>query len=162
MAGQLAVGPVQMLVVGFGPDARFDGSILAELQRLTEAGTVRVVDIVFVRRSGDAVEILEANEFGIADLEIDGKAAAALIGALADAEAGGADPAGGDAARADDEVWYVADAIPDGAAAAVVLLEHVWAIPLRDATRAASGELLAEAWIHPLDLAAAGLADAPA
>ena len=56
------------------------------------------------------------------------------------------------------EVWYLADAIPPGASAAVVLIEHRWAIPLRDKVIAAGGVALVDTWIHPADLVAIGLA----
>ena len=42
---------------------------------------------------------------------------------------------------------------------AVALLEHRWAIGLRDALQGRGGELLAEAWVHPRDLAAVGLSE---
>jgi hypothetical protein len=57
----------------------------------------------------------------------------------------------------DEEVWYVDDAIPNGTAAAVALLEHRWAIPLRDGVRRAGGFHLADAWIHPADLVGIGI-----
>jgi hypothetical protein len=53
--------------------------------------------------------------------------------------------------------WYVDDAIPPGTAAAVAILEHRWAIGLRDAIRDAGGFHLADAWIHPADLVAVGM-----
>jgi hypothetical protein len=51
----------------------------------------------------------------------------------------------------------VGDALADGSSAAVVLLEHRWAVPLRDAIVRAGGVALADAWIHPADLVAVGL-----
>ena len=60
----------------------------------------------------------------------------------------------------DEEVWYVEDAIPNGTAAAVALLEHRWAIPLREGIRNAGGFHLADAWIHPADLVGIGLLEA--
>jgi hypothetical protein len=57
------------------------------------------------------------------------------------------------------DMWYVADAIPPGKTVAIALLEHRWAIGLRDALQNRGGQLLAEAWIHPLDLVAVGLGD---
>ena len=57
-----------------------------------------------------------------------------------------------------DAVWSVADVVPPGSMAAVVLLEHRWAIPLRDAVRRAGGAALADAWIHPEDLVLYGVA----
>ena len=56
------------------------------------------------------------------------------------------------------EEWYVADAIPPGTTAAVALIEHVWASPLRDAIVRAGGLTLADQWIHPADLVAVGAA----
>ena len=56
----------------------------------------------------------------------------------------------------DEEAWYVADSIPNGSAAAIILLEHLWAIPLRDAIIDAGGFALADEWIHPKDLIAVG------
>jgi hypothetical protein len=38
------------------------------------------------------------------------------------------------------------------------LIEHVWAIPLRDKLLNAGGSVLADAWIHPADLVAVGAA----
>ena len=48
----------------------------------------------------------------------------------------------------EEDAWYVADAIPNGSAAAIILLEHLWAIPLRDAIVDAGGIALADEWIH--------------
>jgi hypothetical protein len=57
----------------------------------------------------------------------------------------------------DDAVWYLSDAIPEGTAAAVALIEHRWAIPLRDKIAKAGGLTLADEWIHAKDLIAVGL-----
>jgi hypothetical protein len=52
----------------------------------------------------------------------------------------------------------VADAIPAGSIAAIALIEHRWAIPLRDAVGRAGGVALADEWVHPEDLVALGAA----
>ena len=57
----------------------------------------------------------------------------------------------------EDQVWYIADEIPEGTAAAIALIEHRWAIPLRSAILNAGGFLVSDAWIHPTDLVAIGL-----
>ena len=54
----------------------------------------------------------------------------------------------------DERTWSVADVIPPGTMAVVALIEHRWAIPVGDAVRHAGGETLADAWVHPEDLAA--------
>ena len=45
-------GPVQVLVVEFD-EPSFSGEVIAELTRLREAGTVRLVDVLLVRRDQD-------------------------------------------------------------------------------------------------------------
>jgi len=156
------MGPVQVLVVGFDEDAQFKGEALAELKRLSEADIVRVIDLLVVHKeedgSIDKVEISDEHE--LAKL---GTLAGALIGFGAAGEAGaeaGAEASAelGDEGTAfdDEEVWYIADAIPEGSTAAICLLEHRWAIPLRNAIRDAGGVALADKWLHPEDLLAVG------
>ncbi len=67
------IGPLQLLVVGFGPDAEFEGLVLDELERLTARGLIRVIDLRFVTKDDDgellAIELSgidadEAAEFG--------------------------------------------------------------------------------------------------
>ena len=141
-----ALGPVQLLLVGFEPDAPLKGEILAELERLSERDIVRVLDILIVRKGDDGrIAIVEADENGVA---------VALTGLHGDDVEAAPQPA----IDVDDpEVWYVADAIPAGATAAVALIEHRWALGLKQAMQGTGGQLLAEEWIHPLDLQAVGL-----
>ncbi len=151
-------GPMQLLVLGFeGGEMR--GEALAELVRLAEHDIVRLVDALVVRKDDDGnVELLEiAQELG------GGGEPGVLVGRLtgltveADADDEAAAAAAEQLGDVDDDVWYVADAIPPGTAAAVALLEHRWAIPLRNALQGAGGQLLDEAWVHPLDLQAVGI-----
>ena len=51
----------------------------------------------------------------------------------------------------------VIDELPEGSAAALLLLEHRWAIPVRDAIHRAGGFHVTDGWIHPLDLVEIGL-----
>jgi hypothetical protein len=159
MSDQIAqsLGPVQMLVVGFDGN-HFEGRILAELERLSEQGIVRLLDLLFVSKDeSGALTALELGELN-ADEAGPGAVLATLIGLVAEGD-GSSEPEPGDDEFDLEQVWFVADEIPAGTAAAIVLLEHHWAIGLREATQAADGELLAEAWVHPLDLAAVGLGD---
>ncbi len=41
--------------------------------------------------------------------------------------------------------------------AAVALIEHLWAGPLRSAITRAGGVPVSDAWVHPLDLVEIGL-----
>ena len=153
----MAIGPVQLIVLGFSkPD--FHGEIIAELERLRASDTVRVIDALAVYKdaAGDIeVEHLsnltadEARELGskvaaLIGLDIEGdEAAAAVMDALEDAEAA--------------EAWDVLEEIPNDTAAALLLIEHHWAVPLRDAIARANGFRIGDAFISPLDLVAIGL-----
>jgi hypothetical protein len=57
----------------------------------------------------------------------------------------------------DEEAWDVLADIPNDSAAALVLLEHHWAVPLRDAIARAGGFRLSDGFISPLDLVEIGL-----
>ena len=56
--------------------------------------------------------------------------------------------------------WVVLDDSPNDSAAALLLIEHHWAVPLRDAVARAGGFRLSDGFISPLDLVAIGLATA--
>ena len=58
------------------------------------------------------------------------------------------------------EEWDVLADIPDDSAAALILLEHHWAVPLRDAIAPAGGFRVSDGFISPLDLVEIGLMSA--
>ena len=160
----MTIGPVQLLVVGFA-GGEFKGEIMAVLDDLRDRDVIRLIDMAFVRKDeqGDLVMIErsdlseeEAAEFGAVVGALIGFGAAgeegAEIGAVEGAEAAA------DGGMLEDQMWYIADEIPEGTAAAVALIEHRWAIPLRESIINAGGFLLSDAWIHPTDLVAIGLA----
>ena len=141
------MGPVQVLVVGFDRPA-FSGEVLAEFARLREAGIVRLVDLLLVSRGPDGtLETLAAP----AELGPEfGGLAAALLGRPAD---GDRRPAADDQPDEAGGGWSLADAVPAGSAAAVALIEHLWAGPLTAAVRRAGGGALEETWLAPADVA---------
>jgi hypothetical protein len=143
------LGPVQILVIALESD-RLEGRALEEIRRLREADAVRLVDLLFVAR-GDLGEIAEIEVGSSRDEQLAerGRIAAALLGL-------GAAPEADDVALDQARVWYLADEIPPGTAAAIVLLEHRWATSLRDAILEVGGVTLVDSWIHPRDLTAAG------
>jgi uncharacterized membrane protein len=162
----MAIGPVQLLVVGFdNPD--FRGEIVAELERLRESDTVRVIDGLAVHKDANGdMEVAhlsnltrdEAIEVGSTIGALVGLGIAGEEGAVAGAEAGAENAAEGNlGAVADEEAWDVLADIPNGSAAALVLLEHHWAVPLRDAIARAGGFRINDGFIHPEDLVAIGL-----
>jgi uncharacterized membrane protein len=156
-------GPVQMLVVGF-EHGKFEGEILAELKRLRDLDIIRLVDLLFVTKGEDGeMAAAELSDLSQEESMEFGALAGALVGLGAGGEEGAEEGALRGAAAMEDgrafseeEVWFVADAIPPGTSAGIALIEHRWAIPLREAIERAGGEPLADEWIHPTDLVAAG------
>ena len=163
----MAIGPVQLIVLGFRhPD--FHGEIIAELERLRESDTVRVIDSLAVYKDADgglAVEHLsnlsesEAIEYGtkigaLIGLGIEGEEGAEA-GAIEGAEEVAA--AGGVHVFTEEEGWDVLEDIPNDSAAALLLIEHHWAVPIRDAVIRAGGFRISDGFISPLDLVGIGL-----
>jgi len=159
----LTLGPVQMLIVGFQGD-NFDGSIMKELDRLKEHDIVRLIDLMFVKKNKEGeLETAHRSDLSPEEAEQFGAIVGALVGFGAEGEEGAEYGAVAGAAELedghvfdDDAVWYLGDAIPEGTAAAVALLEHRWAIPLRDKIAKAGGLTLSDAWVHVADLVAVG------
>jgi uncharacterized membrane protein len=164
----VAVGPVQLIVLGFThPD--FRGEILGELQRLREADTIRVIDALAVYKDTKGeVAILEMSNL-TTDEQIElGAKIGALVGigafgedeeaveemALAGAETAAAK--GVDVFSAED-AWDVVEDIPEDTAALLLMIEHHWAVPLRDAVARANGFRISDGFVSPYDLVAIGL-----
>jgi uncharacterized membrane protein len=154
------------LVIGF-TDPDFHGQIQAELDRLRASDTIRILDLALVEKDEDGnLQRLRMTDLSVGEAEELGATVGALIGLGAGGEEGaeigavaGA-AAGEDGHLLPDDVWYVEDAIGDAEAAAIVLLEHRWALGLRGAIQSAGGFHLADAWVHPLDLVSVGLMEA--
>jgi hypothetical protein len=79
-------------------------------------------------------------------------------GALAGAEEVAA--AGGVHVFSEQEGWDVLEDIPNDSAAALILLEHEWAMPLRDTIVRAGGFRISDGFISPLDPVEIGLVSA--
>jgi uncharacterized membrane protein len=159
----MTIGPVQLLIVGF-VGGEFKGEIAKVLADLRERDVIRLIDMGVVRKDEDGVITMiehsdlsqdETIEFGATVGALIGLGVAGEEGAEAGAIAGA--EAALDGGMIEDQVWYIADEIPEGTAAAVALIEHRWAIPLRTAIQDAGGFLVSDAWIHPADLVAIGL-----
>ena len=164
----MTIGPVQLVVLGF-PNPDFHGEIIAELERLRASDTVRVIDSLAVYKDANGeveVEHLsnltegEAIEFGSKVGALIGLGIEGEEGMVAGAEAGADVGADGISVFSDEQAWDVLEDIPNDSAAALILLEHHWAVPLRDAIARAGGFRLSDGFISPLDLVAIGLLSA--
>ena len=162
----MAIGPVQLIVLGFN-HPNFHGEVIAELERLRASDTVRVIDSLAVYKDADGeleVEHLsnltqeEAIELGTKIGALIGLGIAGEEGMEAGAEAGAEEAAEeGINVFGDADEWDVLEDIPNDSAAALILLEHHWAVPLRDAIARAGGFRVSDGFISPLDLVGIGL-----
>src|SRR4051812_23572792 len=150
----MSIGPVQLLVLGFD-HPRFHGEIVAELDRLQTGGSVRVIDALAVYKDADT-ELEVAHLSSVPDAP--GAGLGRVVGALVGLDVEGEPGLGADGEPLTErEGWDVLDDIPRDSAAALLLLEHRWAVPLRDAVARAGGYRIADGFISPLDLLAVGL-----
>ncbi|HEY4421002.1 MAG TPA: hypothetical protein VGN22_15875 [Pseudonocardia sp.] len=160
----MTIGPVQLLVVSFDKP-NFSGEVLEELTRLRENKVIRLIDALAVQKNRDgSLVALQWSDLSIPEAEELGATVGALLGLGFAGEEGmelGAEAgaeAGADGHLIDDaEVYDVAAMIAPGSAAAIALIEHVWAEPLRDAIARAGGVPVSGEWVHPLDLVAIGM-----
>ena len=164
----MAIGPVQLIVLGF-EHPEFHGEIIAELERLKEKDTVRVIDALAVHNDADGeIEVVhlsnltkdEAIELGSTVGALVGLGIEGEEGMHAGAEAGAEAGADGISVFSDEEAWDVIEEIPNDSAAALLLIEHHWAVPLRDAIARAGGHRISDGFISPLDLVEIGLVSA--
>ena len=155
----MAIGPVQLIVLGFN-HPNFHGEVIAELERLRASDTVRVIDALAVYKDAEGELEVEHLSNLTEDEAIElGSKIGALIGLGIDGEEGmeaGA-AAGGMHVFTEEEGWDVLEDIPNDSAAALILLEHHWAVPLRDAIARAGGFRISDGFISPLDLVGIGL-----
>jgi uncharacterized membrane protein len=164
----MAIGPVQLIVLGF-EHPEFHGEIIAELERLKESDTVRVIDALAVHKDADGeIEVVHLSNLSKDEAIELGSKVGALVGLGIEGEEGlhtGAE-AGAEAAAnginvfTDEEAWDVLEEIPNDSAAALLLIEHHWAVPLRDAIARANGYRISDGFVSPLDLVEIGLVSA--
>jgi hypothetical protein len=120
------LGPVDYLVIEFPPDtSNFTGEMAAELDKLVNAGTVRILDLIILTKGADGeIDVLEIDDLDDADpVRV---AEAQLAGLLAE-----------------DDVLNLAAAMKPGTTAGVLVWENVWAAPFAAAARRSGGELIA-------------------
>ena len=161
----MAIGPVQLIVLGFD-HPEFHGEIIEELEKLRESDTVRVIDALAVHKDADGeIEVAHLSNLTKEEAVELGSKVGALIGLGIEGDEGfeagaavGAE-AGEDGIEvfSDADAWDVLEEIPNDSAAALILIEHHWAVPLRDAIARAGGFRISDGFISPFDLVAIGL-----
>jgi hypothetical protein len=137
-------GPVEMALIGF-PGNRFDGSIIPALAELVDTGTVRVIDLVVVKKDAD------------------GNVTAAELSQLDDDEAATFEALDGEIGElfSDEDLAAAGEQLPPGRAAALLLWENSWATRLAAEVAGAGGVLLLHDRV-PADAVRDALAAQPA
>lgn len=136
------LGPVDWIVVEF-PGSRFKGEIAPILEDLVERGTIRVLDLLVIRKDEDG----GLDFFELSDLD------ASEIGGLRSYETALA------MLLSEEDVTAVAAAVEPGSTAALLVWENRWAAPFGSAVRHAGGQLVAGGRIPVQALLAAVEAD---
>ncbi len=161
----MTIGPLQLMVVGF-VDPALDGSVLGALADASATGAIKVVDVLGVYKGEDGTVVAaQATDLSEDEAVTYGAWVGALIGlGAAGAEGAGAGAVAG-AIHAMDEYEYgidadglatIADDIPAGGAGMFLVIEHTWAIPLRDALAETGGIMIAQDFLNPETLIAIG------
>jgi hypothetical protein len=135
------IGPVQLVSVGFEPGANFEGRIADELAKLEGHRTIRVLDLLFVARDPDSDEfvVLEHQEENMG----------AVVGALLGLRVEGQEEQVHSFGFTQAEIEEMAAGLGPGAAAGLMLIEHVWARDLKQAVRDAGGRMLGGDFLTP-------------
>lgn len=125
-------GPIDYIIVGFEGN-KFDGSILESLVAPLEQGVIRLIDLALVMRDADDT----VTKVEIADLGDD--YAVTFVEKYKQAESG----------INQDDIDEVADLLAPNCSAGLLVVEQLWAKPLKQALINANGVLLSEGRIHP-------------
>jgi uncharacterized membrane protein len=152
----MSVGPIQVIVFGFDRTDQFRGEVLEELANLRGRGLVRLIDLFVALKdpSGD-VMVVDMNDLtedesvefgrvigkllGVGEISAGEAASGAIERTLAAAsQSVGLDVQG---------LQQVLDRLQPGKALGVLMFEHTWAIPLRDAIRRTGGVPLAQGFL---------------
>ncbi len=124
------LGPIDYVVVEFPAGAsNFTGEMAAELIRLVDAGTIRVIDALILTKHEDGtVEAAELSDVGeLGELQAIEARLAELL--------------------AEEDVRHLAVAMDPGSTAGVLIWENLWAAPFAAAARRSGGQMIANGTI---------------
>lgn len=112
---------------------KFDGSILSSLESAIDSNVIKLVALSFITKDSEgtvvSVDIADSGDQVITTF----------------AEKYSVDPNGVDS----DDIDEVAEILENNSSAGLLVIEHLWALPLKKALIDANGVLLAEGRIHP-------------
>jgi uncharacterized membrane protein len=122
------LGPVELIVLGF-PGSHFNGAILPALADLVERDVIQIIDALLVQKdaAGD-VTLVEIEEEGTSEAVTE---LSALVREARDL-------------ITDEDVEELVAGLEPGSSAAMLVFEHTWAKPFKDAVLDSGGLLLAD------------------
>ena len=130
------LGPIDVVVLAYPPDAPMTGDAVPLLMDIVERGIIRIFDVMFVMKGEDgSVAGFEAKDLKDKDVGAFHVFEGASSGLLGDADA-----------------QQAAEALDPGWSAAVILYENRWAAPFAAAVRRNGGQLLDAHRISPAEL----------
>jgi hypothetical protein len=122
----MTLGPIEILTLVF-PGSEFNGEIIPELAKVVDDGTITVVDGLFVSVGADgATDYWEFEELGA---NTDASRLASVVDRF-------------EGLISDDDVAELTANLPPGSSAAILVFEHTWIKPLRDAIVGSGGIVL--------------------
>lgn len=123
----LELGPVDIVVIGFPPDAPRTGEAIPIFVDLVERGIVRVLDVLIVRKNEDGsvagLNLGDLDRDGYAELRVFEGARSGMLG--------------------EEDATVAGEGLERGEAAVLICLENAWAAPFVTAVRRNGGHLLA-------------------
>jgi hypothetical protein len=134
-------GPVQLLAVGFPAGSRFEGQIAEQLDRLESAGTIRILDFVFLHRDERTGTLVRMDYQDGAD---EGHVTTMLEGIDGD---DAPQSASGAFRLTPGDIREAAEALEPGTSGAFIIFEHIWARGLKSAIAEVGGVPFAEGFL---------------
>jgi hypothetical protein len=120
------LGPVEYLVIAF-PGNQFNGEIVPALTELIKNNTIRILDLLFIKKDADGSNMAWMEQTALPAVEA--QAFRDFTGEIYDL-------------LNEEDITVLAEKLEPNSAAAVVVFEHTWAIRLRDAVVNSGGQLV--------------------
>ena len=124
---ELELGPVDIVVLGFPPDAPRTGESIPIFVDLVERGVIRVLDVLIVQKNADGsisgMETTDLDGDGIPDLLVFEGAQTGMIG--------------------DEDANAAGEILEPGETAVLICFENTWAAPFVTSVRRNGGHVLA-------------------